>query len=359
MATATAVLVVLVVGVGAAWAATYDRNMSGRLLPGTEIQGIAVGGMPADDAVRLLRDRIEQPLYRPLKLRADGFEMTTSAWDLGYRVDVRAAVRRAMGDTGGTLPTRIWRRVFSSPERIVAAQPAWQKGQPDEALAAVAQSVALEPTDASLDSSTGWVRVTRGKPGRELDVEGSRDSVQAAVTLGDEEARLVTRDVPPAVGPDAFKKVILIRTGENTLYLYENGSIVKQWPVASGKPGYPTPTGHWKVVEKIENPVWVNPGSAWARGMPAVIGPGPNNPLGTRALALDAPAILIHATSDRGSIGYGASHGCVHMVEEHELELFNRVEEGTPVVIVAAGEPKPRGSIVLPGDPAQAAAVQF
>ncbi|MDQ3979696.1 MAG: L,D-transpeptidase/peptidoglycan binding protein, partial [Actinomycetota bacterium] len=317
------------------------------------------GGMAANDAIKVLRDRIEAPLHRPITLRADGFELESSAWDLGYRVDVRAAVRRAMGDTGGTLPTRIWRRVFSSPERIVAAKPKWQKGQPDAALAALTQSVALQPVDATLDSSSGWVRVVRGKPGRELDIEGSRDSVQAGVTLGDSEVRLITRDVPPAVGPDAFRKVILIRTGENTLYLYENGSIAKQWPVATGKSGYATPTGHWKVMEKIENPVWYNPGSAWARGMPAVIGPGPNNPLGTRALALDAPAILIHATSDRGSIGYGASHGCIRMIEEHEKELFERVDVGTPVVVVAAGEPKPRGTVVLPGDPAQAAAVQF
>ena len=359
MAAATCALVVLMAGVAAAWAATYDRSMSGRLLPGTHIQGIAVGGMKAGDATALLRDRLEAPLHRPITLKADGFETVTSAWDLGYRVDVRAAVRRAMGDTGGTLPVRIWRRVFSSPQRIVPARPRWQKGQPEAALAAVAKSVALEPTDARLDSSTGWVRIERGKAGRELDVEASRDSVQASVTLGDPDARLITRDIPPAVGPDAFSKVVLVRTGENTLYLYENGRIAKEWPVATGKTGFATPTGHWKILEKIENPTWYNPGSAWARGMPAVICPGPHNPLGTRALALDAPAILIHATSDRGSIGYGASHGCIRMVEEHELELFNQVDVGTPVVIVAAGEPKPRERIVLPGDPVQAAAVEF
>ena len=359
MATATAALVLLMAGIGAAWAATYDRSMSGRLLPGTQIQGIDVGGMAAGDAVRLLREQIEAPLHRPVRLHTEGFETTTTAWDLGYRVDVRAAVRRAMGDTGGTLPTRIWRRVFSQPERVVAAQPKWQKGQPEGALSALARQVALDPVDPTLDSSTGWVRVNRGKPGRELDVEGSRDSVHAGVTLGDTDVRLITGEVPPAVGPDAFRKVILVRTGENTLYLYENGSIAKQWPVATGASGFPTPPGHWKVMEKIENPIWYNPGSSWARGMPAQIGPGPHNPLGTKALALDAPAILIHATSDRGSIGYGASHGCIRMIEEHEAELFSRVDVGTPVVIVAAGEPKPRGSIVLPGDPVEAAALQF
>jgi lipoprotein-anchoring transpeptidase ErfK/SrfK len=359
LAIATFVVILLMAGVGAAWAATYDRSMSGRLLPGTEIQGIAVGGMPASQAVGLLRDQVEAPLHRPIKLRSGDFELATTAWDLGLRVDVRAAVRRAMGDTGGNLPARVWRRLFSHPERVVAAVPKWQPEQLDEALSATAKAVAAPPVDATVDSSSGWVRVVRGKPGRELDVESSRDAVQAGITLGDDEVRLVTRDVPPAVGPDAFRQVILIRTGENTLYLYENGSIAKDWPVATGASGYATPPGNWKVVEKIENPIWVNPGSAWAGGMPAQIGPGPHNPLGTHALALDAPAILIHATSDRGSIGYGASHGCVRMVEEHELELFNRVGVGTPVVIVAAGEPKPRGGVVVPGDPAQAAAVQF
>ena len=76
-----------------------------------------------------------------------------------------------------------------------------------------------------------------------------------------------------------------------------------------------------------------------------MIGPGPYNPLGTKALELDAPGILIHATSDRGSIGYNASHGCIRMTEESEAELFAMVPEGTRVAIVSAEAARNRGAV--------------
>jgi L,D-transpeptidase ErfK/SrfK len=154
---------------------------------------------------------------------------------------------------------------------------------------------------------------------------------------------MVARPVKAATDP-TLSKVILVRAGENKLYLYENGQIVKSWGVATGAKGYLTPTGVWRIVEKIVNPSWHNPGSAWAKGLPAVIGPGPNNPLGTKALRLDAPAILIHATANRASIGYSESHGCIRMTEESEAELFSMVGVGTRVAVVQVTPPRPIGS---------------
>jgi lipoprotein-anchoring transpeptidase ErfK/SrfK len=165
--------------------------------------------------------------------------------------------------------------------------------------------------------------------------------------------------VAPALGKDAFHQVILVRAGENKLYLYRDGSIVKEWPVATGASGFATPTGTWKIVEKVVDPIWYNPGSSWSSGMPARIGPGPNNPLGDRALALDAPAILIHATPDRSSIGYSVSHGCIRMLPENEKELFDQVDVGTPVVIVHAAPAQARTTAPVTTDPTQAAAALF
>jgi L,D-transpeptidase ErfK/SrfK len=144
------------------------------------------------------------------------------------------------------------------------------------------------------------------------------------------------------------------------LYLYENGKITKTWPVATGQPAYPTPTGTFQVVSKIVNPTWTNPGSSWSGGMPATIGPGPNNPLGTRALALSASGILIHATPDVGSIGFSVSHGCIRMNPSDEMDVFGRVDAGTPVAIVNAGPPRARGSSApAPATPDQAASTQY
>jgi lipoprotein-anchoring transpeptidase ErfK/SrfK len=359
VAVAVATVIVGVAGCVSAWAATYDRNNADRLLPGTMIQGIPVGGMKIGDAVKVLRDRLEAPLHHDLVVRYGTFEEATSPWDLGLRVDVRAAVRRAHGEASGGLIPRVWKRLFTRPERVVAAAPKWNEGVLDAQLAQFADKIRTAPVEPSLDAASGFVTVVPGKPGVELDAERTKGSLKDAIELGDPLVPLATRDVPPATGADAFRKVILVRTGENKLYLYQNGVITKSWPVATGSSSYATPTGQWKVISKVVDPVWYNPGSSWARGMPARIGPGPNNPLGQLALELDAPAILIHGTPDRSSIGYNVSHGCIRMLAEHEKELFDLVDVGTPVVVVAAGTPQPRTATPNPTDPNQAAAVNF
>ncbi|MCA1846840.1 MAG: L,D-transpeptidase [Actinobacteria bacterium] len=353
-----AVTVVGLAGSLGAAAAVYDEHSSGRLLPGTTIEGIPVGDMPAGDAIRVLRDKLEAPLHRPLTVQSGDVGVATSPWELGLRVDVRAAVLRAEGRVGGSLLTRVWRRLFTHPVRVVSAAPRWQTGQLDGVLQQVADQVRKLPTEGEIDSSTGFLTFSRPKAGTELDLDLSRQAVRDAIDLGDPVAYLATKEVPPATS-DVVRQAILVRTGENKLYLYQNGVIVKSWPVATGASGYDTPTGQWKVVEKVVDPVWYNPGSAWARGMPATIGPGPSNPLGTRALALDAPAILIHGTPDRSSIGYSVSHGCIRMLAENEQELFDQVDVGTPVVIVHAAAAQARTATPTPTDSAQAAAVLF
>ncbi len=215
------------------------------------------------------------------------------------------------------------------------------------------------PQNADIDISTGFLKFTPEKAGRILDVDASKKAVMDGVRLGDGSVKLVTTPVAPGAGDEALNKVILVRTGENKLYLYDKGVMVKSWSVATGSASYPTPTGIYKIITKIENPSWYNPGSDWAKGLPKVIGPGPYNPLGTKALELDAPGILIHATSDRGSIGYSASHGCIRMLEETEAELFSMVPVGTRVAIVSAEQAKARTVTTPAATPEATAAVVF
>ena len=359
MAIPLVVVLLLATGAGV-MKATVDREWARTLAPGTVIENVQVGGLSADIAVARLRERLEQPLRRPIKVTAEQFEAQTSPWDLGLRVDVEAAVDQAMARSrGGNLLSRAWGRVFTSGPSFIPATPKWGEGDLDGLLARARKAVDDAPRDADIDVSTGFVKVVPGKAGRALDVEASRQALITGVTLKDETVRLTSKATKPNTDA-AAARIILVRTGENRLYLYENGAVVKTWPVATGLAGYPTPTGMFQVVNKILNPTWYNPGSAWARGMPARIGPGRSNPLGTKALEIDSPGILIHATSDRGSIGFNASHGCIRMTEEDEAELFGMVSEGTRVAIVAAEPPKERGSAPSPAaTPEQSAAVLF
>ncbi len=354
----------VVAGLGTVVMVSVDRHATARLASGTVINDVPVGGMDFDTAVVRVRGAVEEPLRRAVVLTTDRFEVTTTPWDLGYRVDVAQTVRSALlRSSNGNVITRLGSKVLSPTEPVfIDAEPAWGDGDLDALLAKAAEQVKEAPQNADIDISTGFLKFTPEKAGRVLDVEASRQAIMQAVQFGSDSVRLVTTPVAAGTGPadDAVNKVILVRTGENKLYLYDRGVIVKSWPVATGSASYPTPEGIFKIVDKIENPSWYNPGSDWAVGLPKVIGPGPYNPLGTKALELDAPGILIHATSDRGSIGYSASHGCIRMLEENEAELFSMVPVGTRVAILSAEAAKARDtSIPVPATPEAAAAVVF
>jgi lipoprotein-anchoring transpeptidase ErfK/SrfK len=334
-------LLLLVTAVGAI---VLDGRAERKLPSGAFIQGVDVGGLRFDEAVARVREKVEAPLHRPMTLTVDAFRTQISPWDLGYRVDVPAAVGKVMGSRADNVLSRASSQLFSSGRaHVVELKPDWGPGQLDEVVAVAGKIVADAPKDADIDVSTGWVRVVPEKAGKEIDVEASKQAVITGVTRGDSTVKMVARPIKPATDP-TMSKVILVRAGENMLYLYENGQIVKQWPVATGAKGYLTPEGVHRITQKLVNPSWHNPGSAWARSLPKVIGPGPNNPLGTRALRLDAPAILIHATANRGSIGYSESHGCIRMNEENEAELFSLVEVGTRVAVVQVSPPRAKGA---------------
>jgi len=67
--------------------------------------------------------------------------------------------------------------------------------------------------------------------------------------------------------------------------------------------------------------------------MPASIPPGPGNPLGTRAMYLNAPGIRIHGTWSSSSIGTAASHGCIRMLIADSEQLYPLVPIGTTVIV--------------------------
>jgi len=133
-------------------------------------------------------------------------------------------------------------------------------------------------------------------------------------------------------------KIILVVRSERKLFLYDKGKLVSEYRVAVGRPGNATPKGDFVIGLKRRNPSWNNPGSSWARNMPKRIGPGPNNPLGVRALNLDrkngSPTLLrIHGTANTGSIGQAASSGCIRLTNKNIKKLFDQVPSGTRVWI--------------------------
>lgn len=146
--------------------------------------------------------------------------------------------------------------------------------------------------------------------------------------------RAVVRQ-PGNAGASTLDTAIVVHTGASSLEVFNRGRRTQVLQVATKQPGYPSPHGTFRVVARQPAPSWYNPHSAWSVGYPDVIGHGPDNPLGTRALALDSPGILIHGipASEDATLGSNASHGCVRVQRAVVEALYPTIPVGTPVLI--------------------------
>ena len=142
--------------------------------------------------------------------------------------------------------------------------------------------------------------------------------------------------------PQAPRSGLVINVAEMRVYYYPRGKpVVRTWPVSIGRAGWETPLGKTTIVRKKVGPTWIPPDSIrddylrQGRTLPRVVGPGPDNPLGSHALYLGFPQYLIHGTNKPYSIGMRVSYGCVRMYPEHIVELFELVGPGTPVTLVS------------------------
>lgn len=116
--------------------------------------------------------------------------------------------------------------------------------------------------------------------------------------------------------------------------------VVYTHPIGIGKVGWSTPEGKTTVVSKQENPTWTVPASIREEHrkngdpLPAVVPPGPDNPLGNHKITLGWPSYLIHGTNKPYGVGMRTSHGCIRMYPEDVAVLFEMVGRGTAVTVV-------------------------
>lgn len=137
--------------------------------------------------------------------------------------------------------------------------------------------------------------------------------------------------------PDAPHKGIVINLPEMRLYAYlDEGLEPVTFPLGIGREGLETPTGQTTIMRKVAGPTW-RPTARMREEdptLPAFIGPGADNPLGTHALYLGWPEYLIHGTNRPFGIGRRVSSGCIRMYPEAITRLFTLIPTGTPVNVV-------------------------
>ena len=145
--------------------------------------------------------------------------------------------------------------------------------------------------------------------------------------------------------PDTPHEGITLNIAEYRMYYYpaNQPGTVRSYAHGIGRQDWQTPLGKTSVIKKVKNPAWHPPESirrehaANGDPLPAIVPPGPNNPLGAYALYLNLPGdYRIHGTDVDKIYGIGMqiTHGCVRMYPEDIEALHNSVPIGTPVYIV-------------------------
>ncbi len=142
--------------------------------------------------------------------------------------------------------------------------------------------------------------------------------------------------------PKHASKGIYINLAEYRLYYFpeQKDADVLSFPISIGRGDWATPVGMTHIVSKLINPAWYPPQSireehaADGESLPAMVPPGPDNPLGRYALKLDLPGYLIHGTNKPYGIGMKVTHGCIRLHPEDMDVLFQRVAANTSVQIV-------------------------
>ncbi len=119
-------------------------------------------------------------------------------------------------------------------------------------------------------------------------------------------------------------------------YWSEDQATYKLYPSSVPLTEELTRRGRTKVTFKDPEPDWRPTPSMKQRNpeWPDYIGPGPDNPLGTRALHLSWTYYRIHGTHDTRKIGRRSSNGCIGLYNEHIEELFQLAQVGTQVLLI-------------------------
>ena len=132
---------------------------------------------------------------------------------------------------------------------------------------------------------------------------------------------------------------VIVDTQNTYLYYVLGGGQAIRYGIGVGREGF-TWSGVKTVERKSEWPDWTPPPEMIARSpyLPRFMAGGPGNPLGARAMYLSGSFYRIHGTNAPSTIGSRASSGCIRMVNDDVIDLYERVKVGTKVVVLPAAE---------------------
>ncbi len=137
---------------------------------------------------------------------------------------------------------------------------------------------------------------------------------------------------------------IIVNTAERALYKILPDGKAMRYGVGVGREGF-TWSGVATIRRKVEWPTWTPPKEMrerelkeFGRVLPVVMKGGIDNPLGARALYLykggKDTLYRLHGTSDVASIGNAVSSGCIRLLNDEVIDLYNKTPIGTKVIVL-------------------------
>jgi lipoprotein-anchoring transpeptidase ErfK/SrfK len=334
-------LVVLLVGAGAVY--LYDASQSDDIADGVKVGGVEVGGLTRSQAREKLQRELVSNLKQPVVVHGPGgHKFTLTAKRAKVTLDVNGMVQEAVDRSRqGSVVTRAFRSISGGTVNAdLPAKVDYSSSAVNRLVRRVKRTVNREPKDASVQPGSDGLQKVAAHNGITVKTGLLRSEVQKMLTVpsGERTIKADVRKVPPKVTGNELQKkypsYIIINRGGFQLSYYKNLKLDKTYPIAVGQQGLETPAGLYDVQDKQVNPSWHVPNSAWAGDLAGqVIPPGPQDPIKARWMGIDGGA-GIHGTEDTGSLGSAASHGCIRMAIPDVIDLYDRVDVGTPVYIV-------------------------
>ncbi len=129
---------------------------------------------------------------------------------------------------------------------------------------------------------------------------------------------------------------ILVRVNDRVLHYWGADGFYRIYPTSVPLTEDMTRRGRTTITLKRPAPDWRPTANMLQRhpDLPTYVAPGPDNPLGVRALNLGWPAYRIHGTNDIRKIGRQSSSGCIGLFNEQIIEVYDRAQVGTPVLLI-------------------------
>jgi len=317
-----------------------DRANSDKIANGIQIGGIDLGGMSADQARNRVHARLVKPLDKPVTVTYNGTKYVLNPDKLQIRADIDGMIDAALrASQSGGFPTRVWRYTTGGEvDREIAPHITYSAKAIDEFVHNVASEVNIPAQDATISPTPSSLNTVPGSDGVSLLTDRLRTQLRGAIeSPHNRTVKAPVQKLEPDVTTDELAQeypvYITIDRAAFQLRLWRDLELAKTYTIAVGAAGYETSTGVYNVESKQVNPTWYVPDAAWAGDLAGeVVPPGPDNPLQARWMGFFDGA-GIHGTSDVGSLGSAASHGCIRMSVPDVIELYDQVPLGTPIYI--------------------------